>query len=530
MKKFQREFHKHCIWDPAEDGLTPFKAIAVAKARHVVKRRIIEEGQEKTFEKKGKDTLFKVLEKFWFGDLVAYMAGMIQTAELLSLVGTASTPDKNKYRLWFGEDKNTFDKWREAQAILTEVGQVRTVSTNIGDFELDPDFDTTAMDNVLSKAGLPPLEKIMEAWEDSTEKEKEWKNSAASEMADKEKALVESERLSEELKELAIKALAAPSQETVYEADGTIPSGKMVFKKAAEVFPHAKLKVDFEIPVWQWDGEHPNVPQVDSRYIFREKELARVLYAIITDQRAYLHGHTGTGKTTLIEQVAARLGYPVHRLNMDSEVSRMDLIGRDVLNTNDEGVQVSKFTDGTLARALSEPCFLIVDEIDFVRPDVAYVMQAALEGDGLRIMEDGDRYVRKHPNMRIFATGNTVGQGDEHGMYQGARPQSIALLDRFTVWVKVDYLTEQQRSDLVKRHFPMLTDEVHNTICQYTKEHLAAFKQKDILQPISPRSMLAIAQAAVVLGDVHEALEMSVFDKASEDEAITLRGLVQRVG
>ena len=131
--------------------------------------------------------------------------------------------------------------------------------------------------------------------------------------------------------------------------------------------------------------------------------------------------------------------------------------------------------------------------------------------------------------MRMCATRNTVGQGDEEGMYQGARPQSLALLDRFTVWLKVEYLTKDERRNLVKRVVPALKDKDGQMIGKYVDEHLAAFENNDILQPISPRGMLALAEATVMLGDIKTAFEMVVLDKANSDERSVLRGIADRV-
>ena len=311
--------------------------------------------------------------------------------------------------------------------------------------------------------------------------------------------------------------------------DGPIPDGEMKTRLASEIFD-AKLDRDLEVPYWEWDGEHPDVPDVDENYIFRPHLLQRVLYCLVTGDRGYLQGHTGSGKTTLIEQVAARLNYPFARINFDSEVTRMDLIGRDQLSVDVEsGTTKSHFVDGILPRVMSGPYITCFDEIDFCRPDVAYVMQAALENNALRITEDGDRIVTPHSAFRMFATGNTVGQGDEHGMYQGARAQSLALLDRFTVWMRVPYLDETQRSDLLERKFPLLEDKDRDTILKYVTEHLTAFEDGRVLQPLSPRGILAIANATQILGSVKEALTMVVLDKASEDDRSTLFGIVDRV-
>lgn len=353
------------------------------------------------------------------------------------------------------------------------------------------------------------------------------------ELSDKEVA-----KLRKETKELAnaisrmTKELASkPFEDVKVVGDGTIPNGKIVMKNVGDVFPDL-TKVEMQVPVWEWDGVHPDVPAIDPHYIFREELLVKALYAIISNQRMYLQGHTGAGKTTLIEQIAAHLNWPFTRINFDSEITRMDLIGRDTLQ---DGKSV--FVDGMLPRAMSGPYICVFDELDFCRPDVSYVMQAALEGNGLNITEDGGRVVYPHEQFRMFGTGNTVGQGDEHGMYQGARPQSLAFLDRFTIWAKVDYLSDEERQNLIKRHFPMLAEEEINVIGKYTTEHLDAFEKAKVLQPISPRGMLAIARSVMFFNSIypkdkknmHRALTQTIVDRATEADAAVLKGLVDRV-
>jgi cobaltochelatase CobS len=348
-----------------------------------------------------------------------------------------------------------------------------------GDLVVPPTGEERALDKILESVSLPPIEYMVNKLNEGNQE----LNKALEDLQITEETVA---KLQEEMANLLVKTKVS-YEDVVIESDGTIPEGTMSTVKASEVFPEIKLKQDFDLPFFTWDGVHPDVPKQDEHYIFREKELTRVLYAIITNKRAYLQGHTGSGKTTLIEQIAARLSFPFVRVNFDSEITRMDFIGRDTLDVDDGGQTISTFVEGILPKAMAQPCFFCADEIDFVRPDVAYVLQAALEGNSLRITEDGDRVVKPHPMFRMFATGNTVGQGDEEGMYQGARPQSMALLDRFTVWLRVDYLNKEQREDLVMRHNPSLDSKTLKVLSQYIDEHLEAFTGGKILQPITPR-------------------------------------------
>lgn len=344
-----------------------------------------------------------------------------------------------------------------------------------------------------------------------------------------------SKRLEVSLSSVKEKLMLKPMTDEVVEAAGEIPNGCVTLEQACDVFSGIKSKM--LIPVWGWDSKHPMVPEKNPDYIFREEILMRALYALTTNQRMYLQGHTGSGKTTLLEQIAAHLNYPFIRINFDSEITRMDLIGRDTLVVKD-GVTLSNFVDGLLPQMMKQPCIGCFDEIDFCRPDVAYVMQSALENNSLRITEDGGREVKPHPMFRMFATGNTVGQGDEHGMYQGARPQSMAFLDRFTVWAKVEYLSEKERFNFIAKAAPELDESVVTTINKYSTEHLEGFKDGKIMQPLSPRGMAAIATSTEYLlsvgkADVNKALRqslyMTVLDRASSSDLGTLKEIIDRV-
>ena len=392
---------------------------------------------------------------------------------------------------------------------------------------LPDEGQATILDAVLSAAGMPDIKTMVSKINSST--------------ADMSAATLKISELETKLKQTAAAAIAVSPVTAKADASGAIPSGKVVTKNAAEVFGitgAAKSQFDFNVPVWEWDGVHPHVPVIDPSYIFRPEELLRGLYALLTNQRAYFYGHTGTGKTTLIEQMAARLLWPFMRVNFDSEITRMDLIGRDTLST-EGGVTVSKFEDGILPQAMSGPYILCCDEVDFVRPDVAYVMQRALEGNGLLLTEDGGRVIEAHSMFRMFATGNTQGQGDEHGMYAGARPQSMAFLDRFTVWCQVDYLAANDRKKLIKAKVPNLTDTQLELVCQYTKEHLEAFKSAKVMQPLSPRGMISLAQAIGMFASMAEdgaedaaikrAFGTTILDRATSTDHAVMRGIVDRL-
>ena len=429
-----------------------------------------------------------------------------------SLVGIREEADAPKTATDIAHDKMTSDEVAQFDAIVKALDtetepDVKPVKAVV----LNPPADSALIDLALSQAGLPPI----------------------NDMIDQINTLTEDLEKAESTPAIAI---TAASEETKH--DGTIPSGRLSTQEAWKAFglTRGKEQFGFKVPTWEWDGVHPHVPEVDEDYVFRPFELLRVLYAVMTNQRCYLHGHTGTGKTTLIEQVAARLNWPFMRVNFDSEITRMDLIGRDVL-TNEGGVTASKFVDGILPQMMSGPYIGCLDEIDFVRPDIAYVLQRAAEGNGLMLTEDGGRMVKPHKLFRMFATGNTVGQGDEYGMYQGARPQSMAFLDRFTVWVKVDYLKPADRKKLIKSRLPKLDDAHAEKLNNYITEHLTAFTQSKVMQPISPRGFLSLGQAMTAYMSfipdekkaVEEAIATTILDRASVNDRAVLKAISQRV-
>lgn len=348
-----------------------------------------------------------------------------------------------------------------------------------------------------------------------------------------------------ELNEKAAKGATAEGMKIVIgegmefkSASATIPSGKAVTKKAKDLFgvPAAAAKLfDFDVPFYEWDAAHPHVPAIDPNYQFQPDQLLKVLLAIVTNQRAWLYGDTGCGKTTVIEQAAARMNYPVIRVNFDSEVTRMDLIGaKDIVVSG--GHPVTEFTEGVLPSAMQQPCLFLADELDFIRADVAYVFQRALEGNGLTIPEDGGRIVHPHPGFRIIATANTQGQGDESGRYQGAKPQSAAFLDRFTIWIGCEYMTADQVKELISRKFPSIDSKIVQQLSGYAREHWTAFKNGQVLTALSPRGLLSCAMTYTVFSGLMDekkallkAMEATFLHRASVEDQATIKGLISRV-
>jgi len=323
------------------------------------------------------------------------------------------------------------------------------------------------------------------------------------------------------------------------EASGELPGGTVVSCKAyTSIGLRKRASLDFDIPHFQWEHPHPLVPEIDESYIFRPEALLKALTGLVRGINTYAVGHTGSGKTTLFLQIAARLNWPLVRVNFDSEITRLDLIGRDVLKVcPSNGVTVSEFIEGVLPTAIAGPFILLCDEVDRVRPEVSYVFQRALEDQGIMLNEDGGRLVSPHDWHRIVATANTVGQGDEFGLYQGARHQSQAFLDRFTNWIEIGYLSKADETKLLKTKAPGIDEDAAKTIMDYVTEHRAAFVNAEILQPISARAIEQLGMQYVsyktLMSDARKAMKLAfdsvVLIRGSATDRAVMTGLLDRV-
>ena len=288
-------------------------------------------------------------------------------------------------------------------------------------------------------------------------------------------------------------------------------------------------ELDFDVATLVWKDDqgnvvqHPDCPDVDPAYQFRLRHLIKFMSAIQFGQNIWLHGHTGTGKTTLAEQIAARIGFPIERLNLDSNLERADIVG-GVEITVDGGAPKTKFREGILPRAMQQPCIFVLDEIDAGRPDVLFVIQRALERKGLTLTEDGGRTVKPHELFRFVATANSRGQGDEHGWYQGVRPMNLAMLNRFGAFIEVPYLDQDDEERLLSKSYPALSGGQVKEMAQFATEIRNAFTGGEISQTMSPRNLHAMAMYFLhfkpLMGDkraMEEAVQTTVTDAAPAD-------------
>jgi len=292
-----------------------------------------------------------------------------------------------------------------------------------------------------------------------------------------------------------------------------------VIRSARDLF---HIESDLQVPAFSQPDEH--VPAIDPDYVFDRDTTLALLAGFMHNRRVLVQGRHGTGKSSHIEQVAARLQWPCVRVNLDGHVTRMDLIGKDAIVLRD-GVQVTEFQPGILTWALQRPCALVFDEYDAGRADVMFVIQRVLELEGRLTLLDQSRVIEPHPAFRLFATANTVGLGDATGLYHGTQPLNQGQMDRWNVVVTLNYLAHDREVDVVLARCPEYRQAHRETISAMVA--LAAltrraFADGDLSTVMSPRTVVTWAENATLFGDVALAFRLTFLNRCDEDE----RGLV----
>jgi cobaltochelatase CobS len=289
------------------------------------------------------------------------------------------------------------------------------------------------------------------------------------------------------------------------------------------------IDCDWTVPGFSED--HPNVPQVDKSYQFDHDTTMAILAGFAYNRRVMVQGYHGTGKSTHIEQVAARLNWPCVRLNLDSHVSRLDLLGKDMIVLK-EGKQITEYKQGILPWALQNPVALVFDEYDAGRPDVMFVIQRVLESEGRLTLLDQNMVIRPHPAFRLFATANTVGLGDTTGLYHGTQQINQGQMDRWNVVVTLNYLRHDDEMNIVLAKLPEYkTDEgkkdVSNMVrlADMTRQ---GFINGDLSTLMSPRTVLTWAENMLIFKDRELAFRLSFLNKCDETERPTVAEYYQR--
>lgn len=296
--------------------------------------------------------------------------------------------------------------------------------------------------------------------------------------------------------------------------------------KAREVFG---VDVDLDVPAFSTRTEH--VPELDTTYRFDKETTLAILAGFAFNRRVMIQGYHGTGKSTHIEQVAARLNWPCIRVNLDSHISRIDLIGKDAIVLKD-GKQVTEFREGILPWALQHPCALVFDEYDAGRPDVMFVIQRVLEVEGKLTLLDQNRVIRPHPQFRLFSTANTVGLGDTTGLYHGTQQINQGQMDRWNIVATLNYLAHAQETEIVLAKLGAEGNakmkkqvEAMVALADLTR---AGFIAGDISTVMSPRTVITWADNAKIFGDVGFAFRLSFLNKCDEAERQTVAEYYQR--
>ena len=286
---------------------------------------------------------------------------------------------------------------------------------------------------------------------------------------------------------------------------------------------------ELQVPAFSRPSDH--VPAVDEAYRFNRDTTLAILAGFAHNRRVMIQGYHGTGKSTHIEQVAARLNWPCLRVNLDSHISRIDLVGRDAIVLRD-GKQVTEFREGILPWALQSPTALVIDEYDAGRPDVMFVIQRVLEVDGKMTLLDQNRVIRPHPAFRIFATTNTVGLGDTTGLYHGTQQINQGQMDRWNIVSTLNYLPHDVEIEIVLAKAPSYdTEEGRNTVsAMVTLAGLTrrGFAAGDISTVMSPRTVITWAENAEIFGDIGFGFGLTFLNKCDELERPSVAEYYQR--
>jgi cobaltochelatase CobS len=284
-----------------------------------------------------------------------------------------------------------------------------------------------------------------------------------------------------------------------------------------------------EVRAFAERDEH--VPEVDEAYRFHPDVTRALLAGFALNRRVMLQGLHGTGKSTHIEQVAARLNWPCLRINLDGHLSRLDLVGRDAVVLR-EGSQVTEFQEGMLPWALQRPVALVFDEYDAGRPDVMFVIQRVLERDGKFTLLDQNRVLTPHPFFRLFATSNTVGLGNLNGLYPGAQRLNHAQVDRWNIVATLNYLAPEEEMAIVAARVPAFAGpaqrETLAAMVQLATLTRRGFAVGDLSTLMSPRTVIAWAENLAIFGEPGTALRLAFANKCDEAEVPIVAEYFQR--
>jgi cobaltochelatase CobS len=286
---------------------------------------------------------------------------------------------------------------------------------------------------------------------------------------------------------------------------------------------------DLQVPGFSQATEY--VPEIDDAYRFDRDTTLAILAGFAYNRRVMIQGYHGTGKSTHIEQVAAHLNWPCVRVNLDSHISRIDLIGKDAIVLRD-GKQVTEYREGMLPWALQHPVALVFDEYDAGRPDVMFVIQRVLEVEGRMTLLDQNKVIRPHPSFRLFSTANTVGLGDTSGLYHGTQQINQGQMDRWNIVAQLNYLEHDAEVEIVLAKCPEYQgEEGRKTLSRMVSLadlSRSGFVAGDISTVMSPRTVITWAENARIFGDLGFAFRLTFLNKCDEAERSIIAEYYQR--
>ena len=307
-------------------------------------------------------------------------------------------------------------------------------------------------------------------------------------------------------------------------ADGNLD---IAAKPTRKISVRETFGIDSDMEIMGFAQSSDRVPDIDSTYRFDHDTTLAILAGFAYNRRVMIQGYHGTGKSTHIEQVAARLKWPCVRVNLDSHISRIDLIGKDAIKLK-EGKQVTEFQEGILPWALRNPTAIVFDEYDAGRADVMFVIQRVLEVDGKLTLLDQNEVITPHPYFRMFATANTIGLGDTSGLYHGTQQINQGQMDRWSLVTTLNYLDHDAETEIVAAKNPGTPREVISRMVTVADLTRSAFMNGDLSTVMSPRTVITWAQNAKIFGDVGFAFRLTFLNKCDELERETVAEFYQR--
>ena len=308
-------------------------------------------------------------------------------------------------------------------------------------------------------------------------------------------------------------------------------------KDNLEITPNEKINtqsifgVSCVFDVFKFKEKTDHVPEIDNTYQFDPQTTLAILAGFACNRRVLIQGYHGTGKSTHIEQVAARLNWPCIRINLDSHISRIDLLGKDAIILKDNK-QITEFQDGILPWAYKNPIALVFDEYDAGRPDVMFVIQRILETQGKLTLLDQSRVIKPNKCFRLFATANTVGLGDTSGLYHGTQQINQGQMDRWNIVSTLNYLSNDQECKIILSKIKQLNNkegkELIKSMVATAELSRSGFINGDISTVMSPRTVLTWAENFLLLNDIEYAFKLSFLNRCDEMERSIIEEYFQR--